>query len=142
MVIFFCSRKTLSIPGLRYPFTSLIIAIGRLGMVLLVALSYPLQCHPCRACIHTLSTGWKRSSHQPVADQAEEEQDDDEDEQGTAIKSDPAKEASRHMARTKFGAVTTGIIVAGLAVAMVIDELEVGELAGGVYPLAKKVDRG
>jgi hypothetical protein len=77
-----------------------------------------------------------------VADQAEEEQDDDEDEQGTAIKSDPAKEASRHMARTKFGAVTTGIIVAGLAVAMVIDELEVGELASGGVPLGKEGGSG
>jgi len=54
-----------------------------------------------------------------------DDEDEDEDEQGTAIKSDPAKEASRHMVTTKFAGVTTGIIVAGLAVAMVIDELEV-----------------
>lgn len=111
-----------------YPFTSPLIAIGRLGIVLLVALSYPLQCHPCRACLHTLSTGWSKSSHQPLTQNQDSEidsEDSDDDEQGKIVEMDHAAVSSRKMGQVKFVSLTCGIVALGLAVALVIDELEV-----------------
>ncbi len=103
-----------------YPFTSTFIAIGQLGIVLLVALSYPLQCHPCRACIHTLTTGWgKPQTHQAVPQDEDEVEDDD----GIPA-DDHSSNASESMGTTKFVVVTCGIIVAGLIAAFVIHELE------------------
>lgn len=121
-----------------YPSTSILITIGRFGIALLVALSYPLQSHPCRACIHTLTTGWGKPSHS-VLSQSEEndgDEDVDEDEQGgegqgeeRGLKErDQVIQVSKEMSQRKFVGVTTGIIVAGLAVAMIIDELEIGKL--------------
>lgn len=40
-----------------YPANSLVVAIGRLGIVFLVGLSYPLQALPCRSCIYLLQSG-------------------------------------------------------------------------------------
>lgn len=105
----------------RYPWTSIVIAIGRLGIVLLVALSYPLQCHPCRGCLHTLTTGLKKeeASHKPLPQEpVEEEEDEEMDDHGMPV--------GKPMGKKKFVGLTTGIIIAGLAIAMVIDELEVG----------------
>lgn len=112
-----------------YPFTSMIIAIGRLGIVLLVALSYPLQCHPCRACLHTLSTGWTKTQaeegHLPLP------QDEDEElpvhQASTTAATTAAPPSASNMSQTKFVGLTVGIILSGLAIALVIDELETGE---------------
>ena len=34
----------------------MIVTIGRIAITLLVALSYPLQCHPCRASLEKIAT--------------------------------------------------------------------------------------
>ncbi|KAI5454982.1 hypothetical protein NCC49_002258 [Naganishia albida] len=111
-----------------YPYTSLLISVAQLGIVLLVALSYPLQCHPCRACLHHLTTGWTASTHQAlptneVAVSDDETASDDEDADG------PAKPVatwvnSAEMSRAKFIGLTAGIMGCGIVIAMLIDELE------------------
>ncbi len=45
---------------------------------------------------------------------------------------DPAEAASARMGQTKFVGLTCGIIVAGVSVALMIDELEVGGCKWGV----------
>jgi hypothetical protein len=50
----------------RYPATSFIIALGRLGIVLLVGLSYPLQCLPCRSCIYHMTSGLIKPKPEPT----------------------------------------------------------------------------
>jgi len=110
-----------------YPWTSIIIAIGRLGIVLLVALSYPLQAHPCRACLHTLTSGLRKKDGQSPDESIVADEDTDE-EDGLMDKDDHGLPVGKPMGRKKFVALTTGIIICGFAIAMVIDELETGEL--------------
>lgn len=50
-----------------YPADSLIVAIGRLGIVFLVGLSYPLQALPCRSCIYLLQSGIIKGKKAPAA---------------------------------------------------------------------------
>ncbi|KAH8079910.1 transmembrane amino acid transporter protein-domain-containing protein, partial [Filobasidium floriforme] len=107
-----------------YPWTSVIIAIGRLGIVLLSALSYPLQAHPCRACIHTLTAGLRKKSQSPDDSVTAADDTDEEDELMNEDKDDHGLPVGKPMGRKKFLTITTGIIVFGFAIAMVIDELE------------------
>lgn len=50
-----------------YPANSLVVAIGRLGIVFLVGLSYPLQALPCRSCIYLLQSGIIKGKKLPAA---------------------------------------------------------------------------
>lgn len=112
----------------RYPYTSLAISIAQLGIVLLVALSYPLQCHPCRACLHHLTTGWSASTHQALPTNEDDLSDSEENEDDDEAPSKPVATwvNSAEMSRTKFIGLTSGIIVCGMVIAMLIDELETG----------------
>ena len=111
----------------RYPWTSVIIAIGRLGIVLLSALSYPLQAHPCRACVHTLTAGLRKKGVSGDESVTAEEDTDEEDE--LMDKDDHGLPVGKPMGQKKFLSITTGIIFFGFAIAMVIDELETGQSA-------------
>lgn len=104
-----------------YPWTSIIIAIGRVGIVLLVALSYPLQAHPCRACLHTLTSGLIKKKQDPNSSMEVNEEEDD----LLDTKDDHGMPVGKPMGNKKFTALTVAIIVFGFAIAMVIDELEV-----------------
>lgn len=121
-----------------YPPTSFTIALGRLGIVMLVGLSYPLQCLPCRACLHTLTSGLikkkRAAASTDVTDTADETGDNDEvddddvSEQDTLVpKGDNPLPRGGDMTRTKFTVLTSGILIAGFLIAAVVDELEVGE---------------
>lgn len=121
-----------------YPPTSFTIALGRLGIVMLVGLSYPLQCLPCRACLHTLTSGLikKKRATAPadVADITEDTSDnddvddDDVSEQDTLVpKGDGHLPRGGDMTRTKFIVLTSGILISGFLIAAVVDELEVGK---------------
>lgn len=113
-----------------YPPTSFTIALGRLGIVMLVGLSYPLQCLPCRACLHTLTSGLikrKTTSSAPVQTAEDVSEDDDESEQDALVpKSDDTRRRVGDMGRTKFIVITSLILISGFLIAAVVDELEVG----------------
>jgi amino acid permease len=106
----------------RYPWTSVVIAIGRLGIVLSVALSYPLQAHPCRACLHTLTKDWHL-----INTSTGEDEHDNEEADTLMGKDDHGLPVGKPMGQRKFVSLTTGILLLGFAIAMVIDELEVGK---------------
>lgn len=112
----------------RYPYTSLAISIAQLGIVLLVALSYPLQCHPCRACLHHLTTGWSAPTHQALPTNEDDLSDSEENEDDDEAPSKPVATwvNGAEMSRPKFISLTSGIIVCGMVIAMLIDELETG----------------
>jgi hypothetical protein len=139
-----------------YPATSLFIAIGRLGIVLLVGLSYPLQVLPCRLCLHTLSSGLvknvqrrfrKRQPRQLVQHHGEEDEGDYQDPDATigtidtvdsyggeedhlvpkAAESEAGKRPKGEMTSRKFVFLTVMILVFGFLIALAVDELEVGE---------------
>jgi amino acid permease len=138
----------------RYPPTSLTIAVGRFGIVLLVGLSYPLQCLPCRACLHGLTRGiWKRYAPARLASapvtparngipESDPESEDEDHfhqtpqnhlrtprahEQSPLVPKPPRPTEKRggDMTQRKFVFLTTVILVSGFLVALAVDELEV-----------------
>nr|XP_019048428.1 vacuolar amino acid transporter 5 [Kwoniella bestiolae CBS 10118]OCF27358.1 vacuolar amino acid transporter 5 [Kwoniella bestiolae CBS 10118] len=124
-----------------YPPTSLIIAIGRLGIVLLVGLSYPLQVLPCRQSLHHLTHGLFRhpkianitnngTSDSPSARRPEEEENSDTDDESEinplVPKADDHGHVHKHeMSKIEFIAITTAILVAGFLIAYNVHELEI-----------------
>jgi amino acid permease len=140
-----------------YPAESLVVAIGRLGIVFLVGLSYPLQALPCRSCIYLLTSGIiKGKKHKPVV-AALPEVPEETEEGGSAESSegddesfDSANENDRlvpkvgdgahgpstaEMPRKKFIGFTIGILTSGYAIAYLVDELDVGEYRLGAPDL-------
>ncbi|ORX33577.1 transmembrane amino acid transporter protein-domain-containing protein [Kockovaella imperatae] len=121
-----------------YPATSIFIAIGRFGIVLLVGFSYPLQLLPCRQCVHGLTSGLLKSAspdiatasssttNQPEADEDEEELDEDD----SLLRKDDDEEEEEErgpgdMSRTKFITITVLIVIVSFLIAAEVDELEV-----------------
>lgn len=125
-----------------YPPTSVFIAIGRLGIVLLNGLSYPLQCLPCRACVYHMTSGLIKPKPEPAYmpaptgdhedDLAEPEEDDYDSEDDPLIPQPDVigKRLRRRVADMpiwKFGVITMGILIFGFIIALLVDELEIGE---------------
>jgi amino acid permease len=125
-----------------YPASSLIIAVGRLGIVLLVGLSYPLQVLPCRVCVNTLTRGIVKtpraelptdpdaSVSQQDPDVSMSQENTDEEELNLLPKyGHDGKEIKRigEIRQWKFYIITVGILTCGFLVALSVDELEVGE---------------
>ncbi|KAL1412061.1 hypothetical protein Q8F55_003058 [Vanrija albida] len=119
-----------------YPAESFTVAIGRLGIVFLVGLSYPLQALPCRSCIYLLTSGIiKGKKHKPVPVPVDYESEEDSDESsllgnendmlvpkvGDAAHGPSATE----MPKKKFIGFTIGIVLAGYTIAWLVDELDV-----------------
>lgn len=126
-----------------YPSDSMVVAIGRLGIVFLVGLSYPLQALPCRSCLYLLTSGIiKGKKHKLVpqepAQESESESEDDDDASdsgisghefdmlvpkvGDAAHGPPAAE----MPMKKYIGFTIGIVIVGYLIAFLVDELDIG----------------
>jgi len=126
-----------------YPPTSVFIAIGRLGIVVLNGLSYPLQCLPCRACVYHMTSGLIKpkpepepeTQYQPVSngENDEEPEEDDYDSEDDPLIPQPdviGKRLRRRVADMplwKFYLITIGILLFGFIIALLVDELEIGE---------------
>ncbi|WWD22334.1 hypothetical protein CI109_106825 [Kwoniella shandongensis] len=116
-----------------YPPTSLIVALGRFGIVLLVGLSYPLQALPCRASLHHLTHGLFKGHHQVdplVGANADDESDDDDDSEDDPLvpkaSGDDHGHGHKHeMHYTKYIGLTAGILISGFAIAYNVHELEI-----------------
>ena len=116
-----------------YPATSLVIAIGRVGIVLLVGLSYPLQLLPCRNSVHTLTKGlvkWIQGrTDEPATSGFNTPARNGTDERqplasGFSNVSGVVKRGG-DMTQKKFIVITVGILIAGFFIALTVDELEV-----------------
>jgi hypothetical protein len=123
-----------------YPPTSLLVALGRLGIVLLVGLSYPLQLLPCRACIYSFTSGIVKGKKTPPMFSSRDDSSitaHNDDEDGEASDEEGPLMPKRYvygtaigvgeMRNSKFVGFTTGILVAGFLIALAVDELEVGK---------------
>ncbi|WWC85539.1 uncharacterized protein L201_000403 [Kwoniella dendrophila CBS 6074] len=120
-----------------YPPTSMIIAIGRLGIVLLVGLSYPLQVLPCRQSLHHLTHGlFKRAQRIRSSGNSirstEENSEDDEDNESEINPLVPkpndgtVKNVHKHeMSKLEFIVLTTAIVFPGFLIAYNVHELEI-----------------
>ncbi|CDK27835.1 unnamed protein product [Kuraishia capsulata CBS 1993] len=112
--------------------------IGRIAIVILVTLSYPLQCHPCRASTNhvlhyfqkskageSLSRSWSRSTGSSATNHVQETRalifaaDEDEDAEEGASGS-----AAVSLGTAKFVVITTIILIGSYLVAMTVSSLE------------------
>ena len=110
------------------------IALGRLGIVLLVGLSYPLQLLPCRACVNGLTSSLDQSASGPTSTAARdiyesENEDEDDPLMPKGHEDDHDQGSIGDMSNTKFLIITAGILVSGFVIALAVDELEVGKLS-------------
>jgi len=125
-----------------YPPTSVFIAVGRLGIVVLNGLSYPLQCLPCRACVYHMTSGLIKPKPEPEYkpaptaegdDDLDEPEEDDYDSEDDPLIPQPdiiGKRLRRRVADMpvwKFGVITIGILISGFIIALLVDELEIGK---------------
>ncbi|WWC67093.1 uncharacterized protein I206_101000 [Kwoniella pini CBS 10737] len=116
-----------------YPPTSLIIAVGRFGIVLLVGLSYPLQVLPCRQSLHHLTHGLFKKAKllkRPTANQEENSESDEEDESESnplvpKVDDHGHNVQKSEMSKIEFIVITTAILIAGFLIAYNVHELEI-----------------
>ena len=132
-----------------YPPTSLLIALGRLGIVLLVGLSYPLQLLPCRACVYAFTSGIiKGKKDLPLVPEdasvnvpfiepgtADEEEDEEDDPLMPKRYVNDRGIGVGEMRKSKFVGFTMGILILGFGIALVVDELEIGERLSSTWKL-------
>jgi hypothetical protein len=111
-----------------YPHSSLFVAIGRLGIVLMVIASYPLQVHPCRAALDKiLATILSQGDEVELEGVPDDEPDADDTNAAGETGGGVAVKRVKEMGRARFIALTAGIVTVGLAVALTVDELETGK---------------
>ncbi|GMK58922.1 hypothetical protein CspeluHIS016_0603640 [Cutaneotrichosporon spelunceum] len=125
-----------------YPSESMYVAVGRLGIVFLVGLSYPLQALPCRSCLYLLTSGIiKGKKHTPLPQEPEsdtESDDDHEDDTSDSGISGHEQDmlvpkvgdgvrgpTTAEMPFKKYVGFTVLILVAGYTIALLVDELDI-----------------
>lgn len=125
-----------------YPRGSIPSLIGRLCIVVMVALSFPLQCHPCRGSVNHViyfvrngvSQGWKLRStavtsngYAPISSQDNESLAEDSFVSTTPMEG--AQDTDGHdpiivpLTTKKFYIITTVIVIASYTVAMLVKSL-------------------
>lgn len=124
----------MNLSSTRYPATTLLVAIGRLGIVLLVGLSYPLQLLPCRASLYHLTHSLFR--HHDVSDtptngrSIQDDSDTDmEDEEVGPLVPKVHEDHAHHkhdMPQLQFLVLTLSILISGFLIAYNVHELDIG----------------
>lgn len=116
---------------------SLLVTIGRIAIVILVMFSFPLQAHPCRACLDKVLTAlvqfWQ-SFFKKAADYStlNNENDDHDDEPSTVTSStlpnsvqlDEHGEPIQVTSELKYTLMTMGILIGSYLIAITVSELE------------------
>ncbi|KAJ6620650.1 transmembrane amino acid transporter protein-domain-containing protein [Mycena sp. CBHHK59/15] len=100
-----------------YPSTSLFIAVGQAAIVVLVLFSYPLQVHPCRACLDKIFHAGEIDKPALTAAAVEDDVDADVD----AVDED---HAGAEMSPLKHAVLTTAIVVSGFTIAFFVNDLQ------------------
>ncbi|WVR03398.1 hypothetical protein IAU60_000389 [Kwoniella sp. DSM 27419] len=125
-----------------YPATSIIIALGRFGIVLLVGLSYPLQLLPCRQSLHHITYSISKKvakmrgtgpnapvqgqTEAPEHEESESDDDGSEDDPLVPKRTDEHGAPVKHeMGRIEFVVTTTAILLSGFLIAYNVHELEI-----------------
>ena len=136
--ISFGSKVTGNIVAM-YPTDSILSLIGRLCIVIMVSLSFPLQCHPCRGSInhiiYFISNGIhdikSQSGYQQIEDMGEEVNVEEVDELFiTTTPMEGAHDTDGHdpmivpLSKRNFYIITTFIVVLAYLVAITVTSLE------------------
>lgn len=91
-----------------YPSNSIFIAIGQLAVAILVMFSYPMEVHPCRACLDKIFHEGDQVSKPALPDDV-------------AVVNKPV---SGEMSTFKHAALTVAIVLGGFMISYFIDNLE------------------
>lgn len=94
-----------------YP-PSIFVNIGRLAIVILVLFSYPLQLHPCRACLEKVIAVCVPSGQEAEPVPTEEDEDD-------VVKPHPKPRSN-----TIFITLTVGILISSYIISMLVSKLD------------------
>ncbi|CAG8605924.1 4742_t:CDS:2 [Ambispora leptoticha] len=92
--------------------TNMIVTIGRVAIVIHVLFTYPLQAHPCRACLDKIissCSGWRQSSNVNSTENL------------LNVQRDKVPPTTSHQ---KYILMTTGILVSSYLIAMVVSQLD------------------
>jgi len=115
---------------------SLLVTIGRIAIVVLVMFSFPLQAHPCRACLDKVLTSlaqiWQSTRLGKPKDYSTLDSEQDDDEPSTATPSivpnlvhlDDHGEPIHHTSDLKYTLMTMGILIGSYLIAITVSELE------------------
>lgn len=116
---------------------SLLVTVGRIAIVILVMFSFPLQAHPCRACLDKVLTAlvqvWQsRFGKDADYSTLNNEQDDHDDEPSTTTSStlpnsvqlDEHGEPVQVTSELKYTLMTMGILIGSYLIAITVSELE------------------
>jgi amino acid permease len=118
--------------------SSLLVTIGRIAIVILVLFSFPLQCHPCRACLDkvlfAIGEYWESTRFGKSRAYNSLTAHDTEDDSVHARTSTSVSHANTHhhddhggsdeIPEFKYIAMTTGILVASYIIAITVSELD------------------
>ncbi|KAG0013374.1 hypothetical protein BGZ80_011117 [Entomortierella chlamydospora] len=119
--------------------SSIVVTIGRVAIVILVLFSFPLQCHPCRACLDkvlfTIGEYWETTRFGKTRQYSSLTGHDAEDGHGcTHPGSVAATSAHQHddhggplpeTSELKYNIMTLAILIGSYIIAMTVSELEV-----------------
>lgn len=116
---------------------SLLVTIGRIAIVILVMFSFPLQAHPCRACLDKVLTAlvqfWQsRFSKATDYSTLNNDHDDQDDEPSTvtsltlpnSVELDEHGEPVQVTSELKYILMTMGILIGSYLIAITVSELE------------------
>ncbi|KAF9298721.1 hypothetical protein BGZ74_009268 [Mortierella antarctica] len=112
----------------------MLVTVGRIAIVVLVMFSFPLQCHPCRACLDkvliAISAFWESTRFGKPSDPSQysslpgQSQDDD----GTLASSEELDDHGNPIvvqSELKFIIMTLSILIGSYIIAISVSELEV-----------------
>ncbi|KAF9911136.1 hypothetical protein EC991_004690 [Linnemannia zychae] len=115
---------------------SLLVTIGRIAIVILVMFSFPLQCHPCRACLDKVLTAlvqfWQSTRFGKPMSYSTLDNENDDDEPSTATSStlpnsvqlDDHGEPIQVTSELKYTLMTLSILLGSYIIAITVSELE------------------
>ncbi|KAF8925730.1 hypothetical protein BGZ58_000522 [Dissophora ornata] len=116
--------------------SSLLVTVGRIAIVILVMFSFPLQCHPCRACLdkvlfaageywNTTRFG-KKGTYDSLAGNDVDDDNSNIHSTGSAtIAQDDHGGPAVQISEFKFTVMTLGILLGSYIIAITVSDLEV-----------------
>ncbi|KAI1318109.1 hypothetical protein EDD11_007161 [Mortierella claussenii] len=119
--------------------SSMLVTVGRIAIVILVLFSFPLQCHPCRACLDkvlfaagefwsTTRFGKSKQYNSLTAQDADEDNAHSHSPSSVTIASDHQQDdhggPATQISELKFAIMTCAILLGSYIIAITVSELE------------------